>query len=168
MPIPQHFTRHAVAFLSPAPALPVSGGTPATGSASAYDLPAMQSIAPLPPAWTDAPGAVTTSNRQRIMASGAPDSNELFRFASGLRHGVDVGSTWRPAIRDRRRLNGTSLAPRHPANYHMTEAQSRRLAANRSYRSPMASEQKSSMIFVSSAPPSPAHNGRTSPHRSEF
>lgn len=49
-------------------------------------------------------------------------------------------------------LTGTSLAPRASANYHMTEDQTLRLAINRSYRSPTAFEQKSSMIFSNSAP----------------
>lgn len=49
-------------------------------------------------------------------------------------------------------LTGTSLAPRASANYHMTENQTLRLAINRSYRSPTAFEQKSSMIFSSAAP----------------
>lgn len=56
------------------------------------------------------------------------------------------------AMLENNALAGTSLAPRLSANYHMTEAQTWRLAANRSYRSPMAFEQKSSMIFVNSAP----------------
>ncbi|MBN8284312.1 TonB-dependent receptor [Zoogloea sp.] len=49
-------------------------------------------------------------------------------------------------------LTGTSLAPRASANYHMTENQTLRFAVNRSYRSPIAFEQKSSMIFSNSAP----------------
>lgn len=49
-------------------------------------------------------------------------------------------------------LTGTSLAPRASANYHMTKNQTLRLAINRSYRSPTAFEQKSSMIFSNSAP----------------
>lgn len=49
-------------------------------------------------------------------------------------------------------LTGTSLAPRASANYHMTENQTLRMGVNRSNRSPTAFEQKSSMIFSSSAP----------------
>jgi iron complex outermembrane recepter protein len=49
-------------------------------------------------------------------------------------------------------LSGTSLAPRISANYHMTKNQTWRLAVNRSYRSPSAFEQKSSMVFANSAP----------------
>lgn len=49
-------------------------------------------------------------------------------------------------------LTGTSLAPRASANYHMTESQTLRFSVNRSHRSPIAFEQKSSMIFTNSAP----------------
>ncbi|TYC61425.1 hypothetical protein ETQ85_01785 [Zoogloea oleivorans] len=56
------------------------------------------------------------------------------------------------AMLENNSLTGTSLAPRISANYHMTEFQTWRLAVNRSYRSPSAFEQKSSMIFANSAP----------------
>jgi iron complex outermembrane receptor protein len=48
-------------------------------------------------------------------------------------------------------LTGSSLAPRISANYHLSEVQTWRVVANRSYRNPSAFEQKSDMIFRNSA-----------------
>ncbi len=49
-------------------------------------------------------------------------------------------------------LTGRTLAPRVSANYHLTDSQTWRISINRSLRHPVAFEQKSSMIFATSAP----------------
>jgi hypothetical protein len=150
MPIPQYFARLPVAFLPPTSVQPVSGTPPAARSDAS----------------PDARHATTSINQDGIMAFGSPDGNELFRFAPAFRLTAAVGISGHGAVQRKHSLSGASLAPRHSANYHMTEAQTRRLFAPRPYRSPMAFEQKPSMIFVNSVPL--ANSGRTAPRRSEF